>query len=580
MRIKRVLLAGWMAFGCLVAAGAAAQTPEPAPAPAASQQAPATPQTSAPAAAAPAAMQPAQAGQPAPPTPANTIRSNVSVVVLDGVALDAKGNPVQDLKEEEFHVFEDGEPQDIRRFETPGRFTPSPTVDIESTVDLDRYAPQAPVNIVLLDEFNTRFEDMAFARYSLKKWLERQPGKLEAPTMLIAVSLGNFQVLRDYTQNKEEILNALDHHFAAYPWQVHNFGWLPERFSTAFITLRRVAEASAGHQGHKNMIWLGRGLPNFNLLNAGVDAERQVNNAVQRTVNELRDARVTLYTIDPAGLMVDPGVYGNGAREFAPFGGEPNFEALSRATGGRPLHGRNDVDAQIGSAIRDGSSLYSFSYRPTNQTYDPGKFRHIRVTISRPGVTFVTREGYYPETGPLRPNKDGVVSRSLGMELASASHGNMVYDAVPFSVITDPADANAWHLEVEARGLVWYFARPDEPRTTRLIILVTTYDKKGKELKTDARRLEFKAPSTAPPRGRYEAGLRFPYKLPPNDKAVRARVVVRVEATGHMGTVDMPLTAGQTVSSDGRGPSNGPIIPADPPKPHEPPTALAVPPAS
>ena len=109
------------------------------------------------------------------------------------------------------------------------------------------------------------------------------------------------------TQNKDEILSALDHHFAAYPWQAHSYAWVPERMSTAIFTLRRVAEASEGHVGHKNMIWIGRGFPNVNWIRfASVDQDR-VHNAMQQTVNELRDARVTLYTIDPAGVMVDPG---------------------------------------------------------------------------------------------------------------------------------------------------------------------------------------------------------------------------------------------------------------------------------
>ncbi len=97
-----------------------------------------------------------------------------------------------------------------------------------------RLHPHAPVNIILLDEFNTRFEDMAFARYSLKKFLDRQPGKLSTPTMLIAVSLQNFTVLHDYTQNKDDLIQSLNHHFAAYPGRrTSSPGWpngMPRRF--------------------------------------------------------------------------------------------------------------------------------------------------------------------------------------------------------------------------------------------------------------------------------------------------------------------------------------------------------------
>ena len=248
----------------------------------------------------PAAAQPAAPGAPqANPDGTYTIRRNVRIVVLDVVVTDSKNQIVTDLKKEDFHVTEAKDPQTVEYFEQTSSHAQVPQdATIESTSDLDRVAPRAPVNIVLLDEFNTRFEDMAFARYSLKKYLEKQPDKLSVPTMLVAVTLQNFTVLRDYTQNKQEIIKALDHHFVAYPWQAHQFAWVAERYGTAFLTLRRVAEAVMGHPGHKNMIWIGRGFPALN-LQTQLDSEARINSEVQNCVDILRDARVTLYTVDP-----------------------------------------------------------------------------------------------------------------------------------------------------------------------------------------------------------------------------------------------------------------------------------------
>ena len=481
-------------------------------------------------------------GTPASPNPSNTIRVNARLVVLDMVVVDRDGHPVTTLTRDDFHVQEDGVDQTVRNFDLPGRYTPGQDAVINSTADLDRVAPQAPVNIILLDEFNTRFEDMAFARYSLKKWLEHQPDKLDTPTMLVAVSLQKFQVLRDYTQNKDEILSALDHHFSAYPWQAQNYQWVAERYSTAFITLRRVAEASIGHPGHKTMIWIGRGLPNVARVRFSSVDRDNVNNAEQQTINELRDARVTLYTVDPAGLLVDPGVYGEDARVFDPFGGQPDFQELAKATGGRNLYGRNDVDAEIGSSIRDGASFYTLTYRPTDPNRDIHHFRKIVITVpSRPDLKVITRLGYFDSRAPARLAADGSANRRLTTELSAAATSTMVYDGIPLAL--QPADApGKYRVHLDGRGLYWTPATATDPRIAKLILVVTMYDKKGNLLKQDARALSVKASGDVPPTGPLLRAVNLDYQFPPNPKAVRGRVVVRVDASGRMGTADVDLT--------------------------------------
>jgi len=495
---------------------------------------------------APAAHPASPAQAPSPNQPAKnsdgtyTMRVTSRLVMLDMVVVDAKGNVVKDLKGDDFKVEEAGQPQTILHFEESGAHTPAPEVTIDSTADLDRLAPHAPVDIILLDEFNTRFEDMAFARYSLKEYLKKQPEKLITPTMLIAVDLEHFTVLRDYTQNKEEILSALDHHFAANPWQLHQGAWVAERYGTAFTTMRRVAQAVTGHPGHKNMIWIGRGFPTTRFENWPIDTERRIHNAVQDCVNVLRDARVTLYTIDPAGVMIDPGVYG-GDPFVDPFGGNYEFNRLAKATGGRTLYGRNDVDMEIGTAIQDGANFYTLAYRPANSSSDPQKFRKIQVTVDRPGLKVITREGYYLQYGPGRVDPVNP-SRRLIADLISADSSNMVYDGIaitPKQLATDP---NSFTVRVDGHGLVWTPATDTEPRHTEVIVDVSTFDKKGKELKRQAKVVKMAAPSTDPPTGRLLHDLNIPCKIDNNPKAVRVRFVVRVSATGRMGTAELPLS--------------------------------------
>ncbi len=480
---------------------------------------------------------PAQTPAPAP----YTVRTNARLVVLDMVVIDSKGNAVKGLTKDHFHITEAGDPQTIANFEEAGQHMAPADGAINSTAELDKLAPQAPVNIILLDEFNTLFEDMAFARYSLKKFLNKEKGPLSTPTMLIAVDLQHFNVLQDYTQDRDKILSALDHHFSAYPWQAKNGGWVSERYSTAFITLRRVAEAVEGHPGHKNMIWVGRGFPPLNAT-AAVDTQDRLFHVVQDTVNILRDARVTLYTIDPAGLQVNPAEsYGSDAAFNDPFGGNYQFAKLATATGGRPLYGRNDVDAEIGSAVNDGSSFYTATYRPTNTSNDIRTFRRIKVNVDIPGLKAVAREGYYLAYLPPKVNVNAP-SKLMMVDLNAAATSRMVYDGVAVTATPSPTTPGSLSIHVDAKSVTWFFATEDKPRHAEVVVLVETFDKKDKLLKEVARDLKINAAKTVAPTGRIEVPLNFDFPFEQDPKAVRARVVVRVSPQGKIGTADVNLT--------------------------------------
>jgi VWFA-related protein len=523
-------LPGLSAFALLLCAGPRlfAQAPAPPPAPGAAQSVPASAQAKA------AGAQPGAGNVP-------TVRVYVTRVVLDVVVTDKQGNLIPGLTKDDFKVSDAGEPQTVTDFDVSAAHIAKPDVTINSTADLDRLAPDAPVNIILLDEFNTLFEDEAFARYSLKKYLEKQPDKLTTPTMLLAVGIDKFTVLNDYTQDKQAILNSLDHHFAQNPWRNQGNSWAPERLGTAFATLERVAEATVGHPGHKNMIWIGRGFPSINMAHIPVDSANRVETYVQRCVNMLREARVTLYAVDPAGLVVSPeSKYDVETAFLDPFGGNYDFSRLARATGGKSLFGRNDVDAEIGKSAEEGLNFYTLTYRPTTGGMDPQKFRKISVSVNRPGLTATTRVGYYVARRPAQVDV-AKPSRQLEFDLNSAATSTMVYDAVPLTLTPDPNDRYAFHLRIEAKGLVWTYATDTEPRHANFVLVTTTFDKKGKVLKQIGKVLKVDAPATVPPRSRLELPIGTPIKLDHDPKAVRVRVVVRIVQTGHEGTADATL---------------------------------------
>jgi VWFA-related protein len=191
-----------------------------------------------------------------------TLQVKAQEIVLDLVVTDSKGEPITGLKRYDFQVFEDNVPQAIDSLIPPvSRMTPRPA--IHSTAELDRMEPDAPVTLIVLDEINTRFQDEAFARYSLKRFLDRQGETLEQPTLLAAVDLNRLTLLSDYTTTKEDLLTALDRHFTVNPWRTEGTSWQVEQFDASFMALLEIADATSGHPGHKSLLWIGRGFPSF-----------------------------------------------------------------------------------------------------------------------------------------------------------------------------------------------------------------------------------------------------------------------------------------------------------------------------
>jgi VWFA-related protein len=488
---------------------------------------------------------PSNAGDVTHSGSAYNLKVTTTIVSLDVVVTDSKGNPVDGLKKDDFSIIDNKQPQMIRSFEAPeSHFFPKDVV-INSTAELDKKTPAAPVTIIVLDEANTKFEDEAFARYSIQKYLKTQPDHLTQPTELVAIDITHFMVLRDYTTSKQEILNALNHHLAVLPWHL-TAGWESEQFAQSFMALEQVAKAVAGHPGHKNMIWIGKGMPTLDLENMDSVDEETLENAIQTCTNMLRDSRITLYTVDPAGLAVSDGGEDLDGMDIDadPFGSSVDFNAMAKATGGVAFFGRNDVDNLIGKSVTDGNNFYTMTYRPgTNDS--PNPFRAIHVVVNKPGLTVTTREGYYvkPANAPPVVETAKQVNDETGNDLMAASENQMVYDGLAIEVKKDDKDPQKFIIHVPALGVDWQH-EADGPATADISLLVATFDHKGHLIKRDAKvvKVHGKAQNsdgtTAP-----DPSINLATEVD-TSKAVRIRFVVRSGTTGKIGAQNVPCTNG------------------------------------
>ena len=492
-----------------------------------------------------------------------TLKVTAQTVVLDVVVTDKKGNIVPNLTSGDFQVFEDKVPQTVRTLESSVTERPTTPLKIESTAQLDKEAPQAPVNIIILDEINTLFEDEAFARYSLKQYLKTQTDTLPQPTMLVAVTLDKFMVLQDFTTSKSQILTALDHHLVAYPWHVINGSRKGEQFNAAFNSLIEIAEATAGHPGHKSMIWVGRGFPSMDPMTMPPDLAESIKSAVEACTNALRDARVVLYTLDPAGISAagpDTSSDPTSFYENDPFNANIDFNIMARATGGHAFHGRNDVDNLIAASERDGNQFYTLSYVPVTQTEpaispdgQPKTFRNIRIVMRDPNLRATTRAGYYTpiDTGdaaakaPTQPN--GSLSGRLVFDLSVAGQSLMVYDAVPITITRDAGSPDRFILQMSTANIPWKQVDPQH-LSTSVAVMVESFDRKGKLLDHTSRIHNLQIPAAATDLTPAQPTFAVTETIPTQPPAARLRFVVRLNENGKIGADNVYLVDKKTLA--------------------------------
>ena len=486
---------------------------------------------------------PVEAGQTA------TLSVTTRLVVLDVVVTDKKGKLVdRKLTRDDFQIVDTGEVQRIRHFETPDEHS-LPVSDkpvVNSAADLAKIG-DAPVTILVLDELNTRFEDMAYSRQMMVKYLQAQTPVLHDPTVLMIATNNTFQQVHDYTQNRDELIEVVKKHMPEYPWRLdHSQGGgdvAVERMAQTLGALRQLAEASTGTPGRKNLIWVGMGFHPVDLVGMADDDVTTIENVIKQTTSRLLAARITMYTIDPtAGTSatidietpddLDTAVGADGA----PFdSGSVGFSDFAPSTGGIAFRGRNDIENVIGEGIAKGRNYYTLTYSPSDKSADPAKFRNVRVVMKDPNLHATTRDGYFPESAAdLNPVLDKTmplkqVQANLKLDISGALTSTISYNGL--TVTQTKSGPAEYTLHVSGNGIGWTEPDAQGRSNAEATVAAAWYDAKGKMIDHVIREETFAKTSTG------VVLYKLPITLPA--KAVRLRFVVRDAHNGHMGTADV-----------------------------------------
>jgi len=473
-----------------------------------------------------------------PPVP--TFRVTTSLVFLDVTVLDKKGNPVlTGLTKDDFHITQDKKPQRIFSFEAPQVHVLGPGASDENPDG------KAPVNIIVLDQLNTRFQDFAYIRYEARRFLMEQPEQLAAPAELLVIRDSSLEMLQGYTRNRADLVNALDHLPAALPFEEMNAMFVWDRFSQSIDALQQIALQNRGVPGRKNVIWVGHGGPGVylyvspELSPADIQALREY---AHQTTNMLVDSRISLYVIYP-GLQVNRAAISMSSMDAAidlgeddPFGGNINFGLFANATGGKLYFNRNDLDHLIGRSEQLGSEYYTLTYQPT-EVRDNGRFQRIRVTVNNRDYRVVTKAGYFAPDPHI--NTDPRLQAMTNIDEASVS-------SVPFtalhiglrSVVRHPdTDTVDMIVQLKDKNLPW-LATGDGKSAASMLLEAVSRKQDGQVLASRILHVRVVTPlQSAEERASLITPMSISVHFP--RKAQDLRVVVESEEGGRMGSFDL-----------------------------------------
>jgi len=480
------------------------------------------------------------------------------IVILDVVVKDKKGNIVTNLAKDDFTVLEDDQPQTIQSFEPPSAHAMPVSLDgkpvVNSAADLPKIG-DAPVTILVLDELNTPFNDMSFARSSLTDYLKKQPEVLQQPTLFLVQNDARMLILHDFTQDRDALLKALKNHDPMYPLKAEDMSTnLPVsdpvknrlRLAQTMQALNQIAEAMRGIPGRKNVIWVGRNYRGVCMVDCGrraVDPDQitAMHQLTRHMTQTLLEDRVTLYYIDAEDTQQTAF---DGRDEYDPknpFGGKyVIFNYLAPVTGGQEFRQGNFIDVKLKTAQDESTAYYTLSYSPANHQEDPEHYRNTIIRIANhPELTATTRGGYYADA----PNANNVVNTPdlaqadrktlLLFEILQASTSPLTYTGIAVNAKKNDA-SGTWQISVGPQTLTWT-SQTDGALQAEMTTVAVALDAKNNPIMHSSHELvsDRKPDAAAPASIHYEADL----KVPP--KATRIRFIVRDAVSGKIGTADV-----------------------------------------
>jgi len=270
-----------------------------------------------------------------------SIAVEVPVVTMDVIAATNRGDLLTGLKKENFRIMDDGVAQTITNFGST----------------------EAPITIVMLMEFSSRGYYDWFA-YQAKYWADAFFPNLKQKDWVALITFDMKTRLEvDFTQNKDEVRNALYHLY---------FPGFSE--SNVFDAILDTTDRLKDVKGKKAILVLATGVDTFS------------KHTLDQTMKLLRQTDTTIFCVGldrPYTNFLDAN--GSMGAHMNYLQGENQLKTFANMTGGYSWFPQFDgeipgIFQTITAFLRN---QYSLSYTPTTGASD-GKFHKVKIELVAP----------------------------------------------------------------------------------------------------------------------------------------------------------------------------------------------------
>lgn len=356
------------------------------------------------------------------PVATRQFRAGTALVMVDVVATRADGNLNHDLKREDFLVFEDGKPQEIKQFQIVDLETIAAEVVDPPGVFSNRAEPGA-VFALVLDDMNIDTRHTSLLHKTANGFIDEQVRSgdyvgvmrtgMNSP-LLLTTDRELVRPLITRTQGRRDANDVSSLTGLAGDALPTTDGGAPQMadFSAlglldaspaariqaeqSLVMLQKVVEYLAPIPARRKAVLLFSQGVAFDLETFAANSTSRSFDTMRRLLAAAREGNVAIYTIDPRGLQgSNEPVTGATPVPTTGDAGLDSLRDLAAATGGRAVVSTNELQGAFNRISRENRFYYLVGYEPADAGSQT-RAREIEVRTRAPGTTLLHRRAYSP----------------------------------------------------------------------------------------------------------------------------------------------------------------------------------------